>query len=82
MFFFPQINVYKIYKMSSEYSFINELFSIMFTNYKVALNVCPVGCFIDRMIKMRLKIYVCVCVTLTRTTVAHFESNYSSYYSG
>ena len=35
MFFFPQINVYKIYKMSSEYSFINELFSIMFTNYYV-----------------------------------------------
>ena len=32
---FPQINVYKIYKMSSEYSFVNELFSIMFTNYYV-----------------------------------------------
>ena len=28
-----------------------------------------VGCFIDRMIKMRLKIDVCVCVTqITRTT--------------
>ena len=35
VWFFPQINVYKIYKMSSEYSFINELFSIMFTNYYV-----------------------------------------------
>ena len=29
-----------------------------------------VGCFIDPMIKMRLKIDVCVCVTqITRTTV-------------
>ena len=32
--FFSQINVYKVYKMSSEYPFINELFS-MFTNYYV-----------------------------------------------
>ena len=72
--------------MSSEYSFINEVnlnnVYQLLRPYKVALNVSPVGCFIDRMIKMRLKIDVCVCVTLTRTTVAHFESNYSSYFSG
>ena len=60
--------------MSSEYSFINELFSIMFINYyvptKLPLMFASVGCFIDRMIKMRLKIDVCVCVTqITRTTV-------------